>query len=315
MVNISKNIVDEFVKSVNQTSFKTAYYTINYYIEQAMSNIMAKNPLINSYAVYVANEVFTGTEFSSSSLDIFLEINAIQLELNFKEKKQYVFKSGLATFFNTFKSNFKLFSRKNPSQKVREKRIKKEEQKLEQKQNYDVVCFFKDLQIQIAKQSYKTTKIGIHPNHISIVGKDEYGLDINIFPVFVSGNDYSVLYNIKNKKETLVDFKYRWNNLEEINSKTKNLFKLQVRIFNNIFWNVFKASPNQIFIESLLFNVPLEYYTYNIYETTSGIINYLRNSTMKSFVSICDKDKKLFDEPLNTVTLDFAFKFIKSLKI
>ena len=93
------------------------------------------------------------------------------------------------------------------------------------------------------------------------------------------------------------------------------MFKKQIRVFNNIFWNVFKKTPNQIFIESILFSVPLEFYTDDVYETTLGIINYLKNSTMQNIKSICDDNVKLFAEPLNTFSFEIAYKFIRSLEI
>ena len=61
--------------------------------------------------------------------------------------------------------------------------------------------------------------------------------------------------------------------------------------------------------------MPKEFYVDDIYETTLGIINYLKNCTMQNFFSICDNDVKLFEENLNPYAMDFAYKFINSIQI
>ena len=91
--------------------------------------------------------------------------------------------------------------------------------------------------------------------------------------------------------------------------------QIQTRILNNLFYGIFNKVPNQIFIESLLFNVPENLYTTNISETTVNIINFLKNSTMQNFCSICDEKTKIFKETLNTIKPEIAFKFISSINI
>lgn len=315
MIKYTKPTIDEFVKSASCKTFDNAYALAYQFLSNSMDDIMQKNSLISEYKIYVANEMFSGCEFNSSSIDIFLEVRAVQLVLNFESNRQYVLKSNIKTFINRFSNNFKIFNKKNVKQKKKEKTLKKQEEKLDKKVDYDILSFYKDLQIQLAKKAYKTTKILLDKNRITIIGKDEFGVEVNIYPVFASGDKELVLYNLNNKKETKIDFRQRFNNLEDINLKTKKLFKLQVRIFNNIFWNVFKLQPNQIFIESILFNVPNVFYTNNIFETTLGIVNYLQNSTMQNFVSICDTSIKLFKEPLNGISFEMAHKFINSIHI
>lgn len=312
-MKINKSLISKFEQPIKQNMFENAYNFITHLIDLSMNEIMSRNALINSYDYYIANEALSGVETPSSSLDIFLEINAVQIELNFQEKNQYVIKKNLIGFFNRFKQNFRLF-KKRENTKKNKKQIQKDEGKLSKKENYDVSHFLHDLQIQLAKLSYITTTIFKSSNSIRLSGQDEYGVDVNIYPVFVN-DEYLTLYNIINKKQTIIDFKSRWDNFDFYNKETNEAFQTQVRIFNNLYWNVFKNKPNQIFIESLLINVPKTFYTNNVIETTVSIINYLKNSAMQSFVSICDNTTNLFKENLNTITLEMALKFVKSLKI
>lgn len=313
-MKINEPIITEFVKSTKQEPFKETLSLIFDYINIAMANITSRNKLITDYNLLLANELFTGTEIPKSNIDIFLELNAVSLELNYKKNNEGEIKGRVVDFFKKFATNFKLSSKKEKKLKKVEKKLKKDEQRILESDTYDVALFYKDLQLQLAKCAYKSTKICLGKNKITIYGKDEFPIKINVYPIFLTGTK-ATLYNIKNKKEVQIAFFERFENVDAMNNLTKNLYKLQVRIFNNLYWNTFNSVPNQILIESLLYNVPLSIYTYNLYETTVGIINYLKNSTLQEFVSICNTDIKLFDEKLNTATFENAYKFINSIKI
>ena len=252
-MKITEQIVQEFVKSAKQEPFKESLATTCDLIDKSMESIVKRNQLISSYRIIVANEVFSGTEIAKSSIDLFLEIYAINLELNYEQKGEQKIKRGLSEFFKNFRSSFRLFpnSKKEQKLKKQEKKIKKEEQKILDSDDYDVETFYKDLQLQLAKNAYKTTKIGIAQNHLVIFGKDELVKKINIYPVFISG-DSAHLYNIKKRVKTKLALNERLENIKAMNSLTKNLFKLQVRIFNNLYWNIYKCTPNQIFMEQIL---------------------------------------------------------------
>lgn len=310
MLKLSKNIIDEFVKYPNQNSFNNSFAQISMAIENAMKTIMDRNPRINKYNLVIANEAFSGSVISSSSLDLFLILDAPQIELNFKEKDSNVFVKSTKVFFKTLRENLRFFKKKKKSLK----KIKKEEVKLLKIENYNILNFFKDFQIQLSKQLYTTTVISISSNCIKIVGHDEFGIEINIYPVFRDAQNSIRIYNTRNKKESIVDFKNRYQNFDNKNFRTKNIYKLIVRIFNNIYYNTYKIVPNQIYIESLLYNVPDEYFSLNFYNSILLIVNFLKNCDMQNFVSICDQDKLLFNETLNNVSPEISYKFIKSLK-
>ena len=196
MFKISKDLINSFGKVVNTTAFDNAFSSISYHIDKAMETIQGHNASIQGYEILVANEVFSGCEFTSSNLDIFLLLDAKQIELNLNEKKSYQIKTFIKDFFEKFRSNFKLFKRK----KVSKKKLEKQEKKVLGNLKYDVASFYKDLQIQLCKTLYKTSKVGINAYGLNLYGNDEFGVNINIYPVFEYEEDVLKLYKLKYKK-------------------------------------------------------------------------------------------------------------------
>lgn len=311
MFKISKDLINSFSKEINITAFDNAFSLISNYIDESMQAIQGHNASVQSYEILVANEIYSGCEFSASNIDIFLLLDAKQIEINFNEKKSYKFKTLLSEFIAKFKKNFKLIKRK----KISKKKLEKSEKKVISNEKYDVVSFYKDLQIQLCKVLYQTSKVGISSYSINVFGNDEFCTPINIYPVFECEQDVYKLYNIKSKKNVIIDFKDRFDNIYNINEKTDYKYRVQVRIFNNLFYNVFNTVPNQIFIESILAEVPVDFYTSNVYETTINVINYLKNAEIQNFKSICNNNVNLYKEKLNTISLETAYRFIKNLTV
>lgn len=311
-MKFSKETILSFADYANINAFKNAFAVINGVITDIMTSIMQRNANIKGFEILTANEVFNGTEFAGSTIDLFLHLDAKQIELYFNEKEKFKLNSYFSNFRKLFIENFKLYTRK--SKKANEKRIAKQEKKILSLDKYDVKNFYKDLQLQLCKRLHNTTQIILNSTSLKIIGKDEFGITINIYPVFSCDKGY-VLYNTLNKKSTIINFGDKFYNVKEKNKQTCSFFKIQTRILNNMFWNIFKQSPNQIFIESLLYNVPTNFFTHNIYGSTLKIINYLKNSDINKFVSICNNETKMFNETINTTRLETAYKFIKSIEL
>jgi len=310
MIKLSKNVIYDFSKFINQSSHNSAYDRITPIIYNAMKTIQERNPFINSYELFVANESFSGAVIPTSSLDLFLKLDAPQIELNYNNKTNNPFVTGFINFLRLFKENFKLVKRKKKSVK----KLKKEEIKIKNIEKYNIENFYRDLQIQIAKALHKTTTIIINSFGLKIIGNDEFGITINILPVFSDISNNYKIYNISSKKSTIIDFKLRYKNYDKKNFNTSNTYKLFIRILNKVFYNTFKFVPNQIYIESLLYNVPDELFSIDLYESMLKIVNYLKNCSLEKFVSICDEQTLMYKEPLNTITLETSFRFVKSLK-
>ena len=310
MLNLSTEQILRYVQGVNLESFNNAYNIVVSLLESAMQDISKRNPFITNYDIKIANEALSGSAISASSLDFFVILDALQMETNYTHKKGRSFKLILSQFVDEFKRNFKLFGRK-----ISNKKIEKIDKQFELEKNYNVETFYKDFNFQLLKKCNKATKIGVYGNKININNSNEIGINVNIYPVFKKSEEIYNMYNIKNGNVFEIDFKDRFYNVSLLYEKTNHMSQIQTRILNNIFYCVFNKVPNQIFIESLLFNVPENLFTTNIPETTVNIINFLKNSTMQNFYSICDKNTKIFSEPLNTIKPEIAFKFICSINI
>lgn len=312
MTILNSNIIKEFAKSVDNSSFNQAYSKVNQYINDALSIIKNRNPYINNYDIFIANEAFSDAEFYASTLDIFIVFNAVQIELNQEKNKENKFIKSIKYFWQSFQDNFFIFRSKK---RKNNKYLKKVEKKAMLLEKYNVTTLYNDILVQLSKQMYNKTELYINSNKITIIGEEEFGLPINIYPVFYVDEEKFKLYNIKTDKNIIIDFKDRFQNVEIKNLQTNDNYINQIRIFNNIYWNIFKQKPNQIFIESLVFSCPNNLFVNDVVETTINLVNYIKNNTMQNLKSICDETIDLFNEQLNTVDYQSALKFINKIEI
>lgn len=312
MNQINRTVVNEFSKEIDLYAFQSAYNLIKQHLHEAVGVIRQRNPYIAHCNLYVANETFSGTEYYASSIDLFVVFTAVQIELNYSNKVTKNIKNNLKYFWKEFKNRFNIFSSKK---KQNEKIFRETEKRVLSLKDYDVELLFNDLFVNLTKLLYNQTTIRINGNKLTVVGQEEFGIDINIYPVFATENGLYKMYNIHSRKNIIVDFRERFDNIQIKNIKTDDQFTTQVRIFNNLYWNILKKKPNQIFIESLIFSCPDNLFTKNVVNTTVNLINYIKNSAMQNMPSICDENTKLFQEKLNTTNLDTAIKFIKNIQI
>lgn len=312
MKQIDRAVITEFSKPVDLTPFQNSYDLIVQHLRTAIDVIKQRNPYITDYKIYVANEVFSGTEFFASSIDLFVVFNAVQIELNYNDRPKKKFTKNIQYFWKEFKSYFNLFSSKK---KKSEKLIKETEKRVLSLKDYNVEVLYNDLFVNLTKVLYKTSSIQLNGSKLVVVGNEEFGIDINIYPVFETYEGLYKLYNIYSQNNYIIDFKERFDNVYIKNIKTSEQFTNQIRIFNNLYWNILKQKPNQIFIESILFSCPDNLFTNDKVETTINLLNYLKNSAMQNIASICDTNSKLFTDNLNSTSLDLAIKFINNIQI
>lgn len=312
MISLNRVVLEGFSKEIDKTSFQVAYNSITEHLNQAITTIKQRNPYITNSKIFVANEMFCGTEYFGSGLDIFIVFEAKQIELNYNNKKNNKLKRNLRYFWNSFRNNLKLFSSKK---KKADKFVKEVEKSVISLNDYDVELLYKDIIVNLSKTLYNQTSIKLNKNKITIVGEEEFGIDINIYPVFSTDDRLCKLYNIYSQKNIIVDNKKRFKNIGTKNEITDNAFTRQIRIFNNLYCNSLKQKPNQIFIESLLYACPDSLFEGQNSVVTINILNYIKNTSLQNMRSICDENTKLFNEPLNTTSLETAIKFVNNVSI
>ena len=136
----------------------------------------------------------------------------------------------------------------------------------------------------------------------SIVGKEDFGTNtkINIYVCcYDSKTDTFKMFNQTRNKYFDVCFGTRFELIEEKAKATDGQFVDMLKIFNALFAKNYNKIPNQILLESLLYNVPTKLFCKDdIYRTFVNVSNYLRISNPKNFVSICKGERSVFEEPL-----------------
>lgn len=276
-------------------------------------NIVSKTAPISGkeYEFFAVNELSTGAVTVNSNIDCILSITAPQIELNTNklEKKFYkVYWDRIKDYWKT-KKRFRKRKRKN---KVEQIELPKYESK------YNMESLRRDVFNQLRNYFTENTTLVNMSNCISILCKDDIGININIYLCLKNNqdNNYKIYDSSKNKFIT-IDFKDRFENYNLKCNETDEKMISLIRVYNSLFYNVMGFNPNQILIESLMMNIPNEIYNANddICEIFNNSLNYFTLSNNQNFKSICNKEINIFEENLITANEIASFyNFINKLK-
>ena len=278
----------------------------------AVEDLSSKVPFITTENVIVqpVNELFNGCVTPMSDYVYFLGINSPQMEFNclhyrasFKKFKEKFIKA----WYDSKKRKSKRRKRKEAEEMMTYSEFEPE------KYNFDDLRH--DLQIAFVENLSNTSIVYNMNDRLVIQGKDDFGSlsEIQIIPVIFSDDKYK--YFISKRKGFLeIDMEER---LLNFNMKYEivgdNLLKV-LKVFNNIFRTISKQSINQIFVESLLFNVPNELFEgENIYIVFRNIANYLNMTDFSKFVSIENKNEPIYKNKLTANSVGLFYKFIKKI--
>jgi len=276
----------------------------------AIENLSSKIPFITLENVIIqpVNEVFNGTVTPMSDYVYFLGINSPQLELN-------------CTTYNPFFKKFKeklIEAWRDTKKKKKKKKNRDDEGKKYSEfepEKYNMDSLRHDLQIALAENLSVTSIVYDINDRIIIQGKDDFGSisEIQIIPVIYSGEKFKYFINKRkgfleiNIEERLLNFNIKYE------SAGDNFYKI-LKIFNNIFRSISKQSINQVFVESLLYNIPDELYSEKeIYNVFKNIVNYLSMKNISDFVSIENKEEKIINSPLTKNSISIFYKFLRRL--
>lgn len=290
--SIQEKILDLFAVSIEDLSARVPFVSIENSILQP------------------ANETFNGAYTPMSKYVYFLGINSPQLEINCTNNK-----------INFKKLRKKLSQAWHDSKKRKSKRRKRKEEEESHKYNefepekYNLDALRHDLQLEIAKNLSITSIVYNTSDRLIIQGKDDFGSvsQIEVIPVIYDGEMFKYFINPRkgflniNMDERLLNFNMKYEMVGE------NFFKI-LKIFNNLLKSVTKENVNQIFVESLLYNIPNELYEGDdIYVVFRNIINYLSMTNVADFVSIENKKDKIFKSKKTGGSAGLYTKFMKNL--
>ncbi len=288
---LNKRLIEDLNESSNKEFIEKINEQVFSLVSATMEDLSKKSPFIRTEkcVLQAVNEAYLGTITQLSEFAYFLGIENPQIEMNTKEIKNY-----LKFLWREFKANFRLGKKKYKKQKQT-----KSVQPISKYKLSDAISDF----VQIISEYLSETSIVYqYFNHVEIIGKDDFGTGVRIkiyFCCYESHTGEFKLYQERKNKFLTISFRSRFQNLNEKIENCGTMFVDMVKIFNAIYSKTFNKIPNQILLESLIFNCPNSLFEQgNLYNTFVNVSNYIRTANPNTFVSICDPNKTIFQEEL-----------------
>lgn len=310
-----ESLITSISKPLDSSYMSNAYGYMCECLEKSISNIIKKRPIINDFGVEIVNECKNFAEGENSSLDIFVKIQAPTLELDCYNLNKNFFKKVSKNFINAWhlaKSEKKKSRRKRKKEKNKEKN---ENTKIITK--YTLLSLKTDIVNELVNYFTDETFFSILGNSIFIYSKDELGVNINLYLVFGMEEEYK-LFNTTTYKLSYIDFKERTQNFDKKYNKIGENYISILRIINELFNKIIGHYPNQILIESILFNLPNEIFENdNIYNVFICVVNYIdfNLTNLLKFKSIIDQNEKIENQELCKIDLSDFISFIKKITV
>lgn len=279
-------------------------------LDECIDQIKQHVPIMHAEHDYVfVDEHRFGTSTVTSEISLFVVFKSSQLELNTTELVNNKFEKFKIKFSNALKS-----MKKSKRKRKKKKESDNQEVQIQHISKYSILNLKKDLSQLLVSKIDKESYIQIFNYYIKLVSPNTLGITVNFYPVLEGEKGYK-LYNSFKNAFLEVDFKDRDKNFNEKYGQVGLNLLYMIRVFNNLYFSLYNSSINQIFIESLLYNVPNELFEgYSFYESFIKILNYLSNVNLKNFVSITDTTKKLTDEILIEQSFSAVNKFFNDIE-
>ena len=290
---LNRTLIEQLNESSNKTFVENVNNLVYNLVSSAVENLAQKSPFVipQKCVLIPVNEICTGAFTQLSEFDYFLGIDNPQIEMNTKTQKNF-----WKYAWREFKASWRL------GRKKYKKKKEKEEPRPQILEKYQLSHFRHDVVESLAEFLSETSVIYEYGRHFSIVGSQDFGTNIKI-NIYVSSFDIPSaifkLYTEKRNKFFSVNFGSRFDNLEYKTQSCGEIFNDMIKIFNALYSKNYNRVPNQILVESLLFNCPnVLFDKTDTYKTFVNVANYIRVSSPNSFASICDPHKTIFKEKL-----------------
>lgn len=309
---LERKFIESLVKSENQDFAGAIQEKVINLVALSIENLATRVPFISIDNVILqpVNETFNGAITSMSKYVYFLGIDSPQMELNSLSYNPN-FKKYKDRFIQAWHD-----TKRKKSRRRRQKEEEKSHQYVEfEPEKYNLEAFRRDLQLSLVENLSITSIVFNTTDRLIIQGKDDFGStsQIEIIPTIYDGEYFKYFLGRRkgfvkiNMDERLINFNIKYE------TAGKNFF-LMIKLFNNLFKNLTKENVNQIFVESLLYNIPDEFYHEDdIYSIFIKIINYLNMTDVSEFVLIEDKSKKIFKSNITKGSAGLYNKFMKHI--
>lgn len=292
--DLNKDLIEGLRDSTNVEFVDNLNYATFALVNQALIDLSNKSSYIQPEKAYLTpvNEIYLHALTSQSEYTYFLGIANTEIELNSLDKKHY-FKNLWKRFVRAFK-----MSRKKKKKKRKDKEVTptvsvtKEKYTIDELKN-DFIYYLSNL-ISTSSIIYE------YEDHISIIGKEEFGTNVKIniyITMYDEKNGIFKMYNARKNRYYEVDLNERFKNLDKKINSCENFINV-VKIYNSLYSKAYNKVPNQILIESLVFNCPDILFEHDIYQTFLNVSNYIRMTDTDALRSICNNSKSIFKEKL-----------------
>lgn len=308
MAVFDKETIIGFAKSVDEELIKSNFEKLDLVLSETMSDLSKKNAIIGTnYKAVVFNEFAIGASTPISNIDAFLLLNSPQLEFNTVKLTKNKFK----TFWNKVKAAWT-----NMRNKKKRKKKRKDSSENRAKDilsnKYTMSNFSIDLLNSITR--YITPlSIASTTNCVLTITGEDFSFPVRIFPAIKKGDEYLIFDGYQNKF-IKYNLSQRFKNLSEKFEGVEEEFLELCRIYYLLHYNIYSEKCNAFFIESLLYNMPHEVFSGDVYETFMNSINFFNNATFKSFISVLNKEKPMFKDEMLHASMYHAYDFIKNIK-
>ena len=323
---ITRGVVESILRKDNSEFVSKTDEKIRMFLGNAIDELSKRIPFVSleNTVLQPVNELLTGAMTDNSRYVYFLGIDDAQLELN-SHKKSYFwldFKARLKFAWENRKSKRakkrKLKKEKKAAKALEENNIEIQSRNLLDPEKYDLYKFSQDLQEGVSKFLAKSslTFFDIKENRIRIVGKEDFGANVQVIIYPVIYNDEFFKYYTGAKKGFInVDVASRCDAFaKKYQQVGQNLPKV-LKVINALYNNVNNKFPNQPFIESVLCACPN-----NLFEGESSfnafikIVNYLSFINLKEIKSVYNCDLTIFEDKLIKINLFEFRKFLAALE-
>ena len=292
--DLNKDLIEGLRDSTNVEFVDNLNYATFALVNQALIDLSNKSSYIQPEKAYLTpvNEIYLHAMTSQSEYTYFLGIANTEIELNSLDKKHY-FKNLWKRFVRAFK-----MSRKKKKKKRKDKEVTptvsvtKEKYTIDELKN-DFIYYLSNL-ISTSSIIYE------YEDHISIIGKEEFGTNVKIniyITMYDEKNGIFKMYNARKNRYYEVDLNERFKNLDKKINSCENFINV-VKIYNSLYSKAYNKVPNQILIESLVFNCPDILFEHDVYQTFLNVSNYIRMTDTDALRSICNNSKSVFKEKL-----------------
>lgn len=309
---VDKKLIESIANDDNSSFAGVMQEKIVNLMGNSLSNLAVRVPFINieNTILQPVNETFNGAFTPMSSYIYFLGINSPQMEIN-----------SLKNNLNLKKIREKISKAWHDSKRKKSKRRQQKEEEKNREftdfepEKYNLESFKHDLQLELAGNLSVTSIVYNLPSKLVIQGKDDFGSvsQIEIIPVIYDGEKFKYFLGKKkgfleiDMNERLLNFNIKYEIVGE------NFIKM-IKIFNNLFKNITKENVNQIFIESLMYNIPDQLFEGDdIYNVFVNIVNYLNMTDISNFVSIENKTETILKSKILKGAIGLYNKFFRNI--